>query len=241
MMSGLSRATIVMLLIPQLIDLAVKYGIPGQSKISLSLTKNKAARHGLFYNLPEHEAISIPSHVIDGSIINRRNPAMEQRLMETRAAKQQLALLTDAVRNGRKRNWALEAAALTALVKPAHKEPVAVLTHSIRCHAAVKDKTVKSPVITLETAPYRRPWFRDAEISAGYRERAPVMSAVITGAHIRSDKPARRGGLFYNGDEWSRYREQSLQAVIKEKKNFKAVERPQRVFIESSYPWRNTY
>jgi hypothetical protein len=255
MISGFLRAVIVMFLIPKLIDLAVSYGIPQRSKISLALTKKATAKHGLFYHVPTEETAEVPSNVIDGSKMHKRNPAMEQRLMEAQAAKNQLNLLTEAVQSGHKRNWALEALVKAQASKVEQKVPAKAagekpqeidLTNAIRRNWVIKgiiDKPVTEPDQPAEMKPTRRPWFGDAEISANYRTRVPVLAAVGNNGNmnVNLEKSGNRDGLFYNDTGWARYKEESLQAVLKEKQAGKAALKTKQIFIESSYPWRNTY
>lgn len=253
MISGFLRAGVVMFLIPKLIDLAVTYGIPQRAKINLALTKKATAKHGLFYHVPEQEAEPVPSNVIDGSKMHKRNPEMEQRLMEAQAAKNQLNLLTEAVQTGSKRNWAVQALAkaqaakneqITQAKKSDEKTDEIDLSNVVRRNWVMKNKTEKQkePSPTTEFTPTRRPWFGDTEISANYRNGIPVMAAADNNTMTMTvGKTTNRGGLFHNDTAWARYKDDSLQKVIKEKEAFKAADKTKRVFIESSYPWRNTY
>ena len=234
MVSGFLRAGIVMLLIPKLIDLAVTYGIPQRAKMNLSLTKKETAKHGLFYHTHKEEVIEVPSNVIDGSLtMHKRNPEMEQRLMEAQAAKNQLNLLTEAVQTGGKRNWAIQA---LAKAQAARNEKIASmpkidettdidLTNVVRRNWVIKNKTekLKEPSPTPELAPTRRPWFGDAEISANYRNGIPVMAPSDNNSMTMTvGKTTNRGALFHNDTAWARYKEESLQKVMKEKEHFKA-------------------
>jgi hypothetical protein len=238
MISGLFRGFIVLFIMPKLIDLAVKYGIPGRARISLSLTKKETAKHGLFYHAPKEEVVEMPSNVIDGSAtMHKRNPLLEQKLMEAQAAKNQLNLLTSAVENGRKRNWALEAlakkqAALTAEANAAAKntlenEQGLDLSQVVRRNWVVNQPTVKETAPAAAAGPTRRPWYGDSEIFASHQTaRVPVTAT--PGSAKTLEVSATRNGLFHDGVGWARYREQSLQAVIKEKQEYKAAKKPKR-------------
>jgi hypothetical protein len=238
MLSGLFRGFIVLFIMPKLIDLAVKYGIPGRAKINLSLTKKETAKHGLFYHAPKEEVVEMPSNVIDGSAtMYKRNPLLEQKLMEAQAAKNQLNLLTSAVENGRKRNWALEAlakkqAALTAEANAAAKntlenEDGLDLTKVVRRNWVINQQSVKEPDPQVQAGPTRRPWYGDSEIFASHQTaRVPVTAT--PGSTKTLEVSATRTGLFHDGAGWARYREQSLQAVIKEKQEYKAARKPKR-------------
>jgi hypothetical protein len=242
MISGFMRAVIVMFLMPKLIDLAVSYGLPYASRIKLALTKKSAmSTHGLFYHKHEPEEVAVPSNVIEGKL-HKRNPAMEQRLIETQAAKRQLIALTETVKTGKKRNWAMEAAAMQEAANPEPSDNIPDLENVVRRNWVVKDKAEiakKETTPPAEIKPMRRPWFGDSEILENYRVKVPVTAAA--GINFCSDKSTGRGGLFYNDAGWARYKEESLQAVIKEKQASKAAINSRSVFIESSYPWRNTY
>lgn len=241
MISGFLRAVVVMFLIPKLIDLAVNYGIPNQSKISLALTRKSAvSTHGLFYHKHQPAEAEAPSNVIEG-VVHKRNMAMEQRLAETQAARRQLIALTEAVKTGKKRNWALEAAALAQAAQPEPTAEIPELQDTIRRNWVIKDRAEKEKKETepVELKPSRRPWFGDTEIFDNYRARVPV--AVAAGMNMSVEKSLGRGGLFYNDTGWARYKEESLQAVIREKEAGKAALKQRSVFIESSYPWRSTY
>lgn len=236
MISGFLRAGIVMFLMPKLIDLAVKYGIPLQAKINLALTKKATLKHGLFYHMQEKEAFQRPSNVIDGSIRYKRNPAMEQRLMEAQAAKKQLELLTETVKAGRRRNWALEAASImeesgvqTKKCAPVTEENEQALAHNnaIRRDWVIKgimgklQKEVTTPAV--EPTQTRRPWYGDAGIMANYQAKVPAMTSTNQECTTMSvGKTITREGLFYNGKGWARYKEESLQAVIRDRKASKA-------------------
>jgi len=244
MISGFLRAAVVMFLMPKLIDLAVRYGVPNRARIDLALTRKKAAHHGLFYHVPPEEVVEVASNVIDGSKMHQRNPAMEQKLMEARAAKNEIMLLTEAVQTGRKRNWALEAAAKAQTKKAADKTLEIDLTNAIRRNWVIKEKKDKiiQTAPPAEIKPSRRPWFGDSEIFANYQARVPVMTASHNdGPTVTVGKTNNRGGLFYNDTGWAQYKEESLQAVVREKQERKAAAAVKSVFVESSYPWRNTY
>ena len=232
---------------PKLIDLAVKYGLPGRAKINLSLSKKEAVKHGLFYHAPKEEVAEMPSNVIDGSLsmrkvdnsatMHKRNPMLEQKMMEAQAAKNQLNLLTSAVENGRKRNWALEALAkkaqassneaIAAANAEVENESVINLAQAVRRNWVIKQQTVKEPEPPAEMAPSRRPWYGDSEIHANYQTaRVPVTAT--TGSSNTLEVSATRTGLYHDGPGWARYKEQSLQAVMKEKQAYKAVKKPKR-------------
>lgn len=249
MISGFLRAVIVMFLIPRLIDLAVTFGIPYGSKINLSLVKKaKVSMHGLFYHVPEPEVVPVHPNVIEGKV-HKRNPVMEQKMAEAQAAKNELAALTEEVKTDKnQRNWAVEkmAARAAAKITEIKAEPATLIPemqNAARRNWVVKTKPekekkdVKSPI---EITPSRRPWFGDAEIFDNYRVRVPVMAP--TGTATTLEVSATRGGLFYDDERWARYKEESTQVVMKERQAAKAVARPRKsVFLESSYPWRNTY
>ena len=251
MISGFMRAIVVMFLMPKLIDLAVNYGIPYGQKINLALVKKaKMSMQGLFYHVPEPEAVPVHANVIEGKV-HKRNHVMEQKMAEAQAAKKELAALTEVVKTDKqRRNWAIEKRAektAVAVVAAKKTEPEATqipeLQNAVRRNWVVKTKLEtekKETAPPIKVTPSRRPWFGDSEIFDNYRAKVPVMAA--TGNSMTSEVSATRGGLFYNDEGWARYKEESAQAVIKERQAAKAAARPRKsAFIESSYPWRNTY
>ncbi len=240
MFSGFMRALIVMFLIPRLIDLAVNYGVPDNPKINLALVKKATiSTKGLFYHLPGPAVV--PANVIENKI-HTRNMAMEQRLAEAYAARRQLMALTEAVKNGRPRNWALEAANMaqsadgeTGLQMPAFD----TINHRARLIREKHEILKKETKIPAVISPVRKPWFGDIEIWANYRLKAAV--AMTSGNNLDGGKTASHSGLFYNDSGWAHYKEESLKEVLREKEASKAAATKRSVFIESSYPWRNTY
>jgi MFS family permease len=267
MISGFLRAAIVMFLMPKLIDLAVKYWTWQPSHLNLVLTKKAANKHGLFYHVPEEEEDQTPSNVIEGVVTHKRNPAMEQRLMEASAAKKQLELLTETVQTGAKRNWALaamakaQAAKIESILEPemktpsldpeeqahlkkvAEKEPL--LANAARRNWVIREqisRVTPEPEPTLEISSSRRPWFGDDEIMENYQTArvtamAPAKGREATLTVGKTNTPGRNG-LFHDDEGWARYREQSLQTVIREKKAYQAASHTKKPKQVSSYPWR---
>jgi hypothetical protein len=227
MISGFLRAFIVMFLMPKLIDLAVKIGVPQGLNFGFKLQKKAAlSKHGLFYCQPETaEAVLVRPEVMAGrqalpSRITQlqKEYTLRRKMDEAEAAKLELMELTEAVRTGRRRVWAVE---------------------------NTVQKQVKETTPPPDVKPSRRPWFRDSEILANYQQRVPVMASAMAasganGMNMSADKAAGRGGLFHNDTGWARYKEQSLQTYVKEKKQLAAAG-PENAFIESGYHWRNTY
>jgi hypothetical protein len=267
MISGFLRAAIVMVMMPKLIDLAVKYWTWQPSNINLILTKKAANKHGLFYHVPEEEEDQTPSNVIEGVVTHKRNPAMEQRLMEAGAAKKQLELLTETVQTGAKRNWALaamakaQAAKIDSILEPetnmlsldpeeqshlnkvAEKEPL--IANAARRNWVIREKisrTTPEPEPTLAINSSRRPWFGDDEIMGSYQTARVTAMAPANGRETtltvgKTNTPGRNG-LFHDDESWARYKEQSLQAVIKEKKAYQVAKNTKKPRQISSYPWR---
>jgi hypothetical protein len=98
-----------------------------------------------------------------------------------------------------------------------------------------------------ELQPVRHPWYKNPEILAGYQQRSPVMAVAGASAsggmnslNMSAEKAAGRGGLFHDDAGWAHYKKQAMQSYVKEKQQLAGAV-PRTAFIESSYPWRNTY
>jgi len=263
MISGFLRAAIVMFLMPKLIDLAIKYGIPQVPDFGFKLHNTTAlSKHGLFYHKTETvetpvkaNIISAPEPALSRVSLMQQEVVMRQRLEEAEAAKRQLKDLTEIVKNGRQRAWAVKETVLNPAIKTLKLEPAMAMSSNVRrdwLEKVYKEKHVEEPIPPEELKPVRRPWYKDNEILANYQPRVPVLAMAATGATETAagmngmnmsavDKAAGRNGLFHNDAGWAHYKEQSLQAYVKEKKERIAAASTKSPFIESSYPWRNTY
>ena len=253
LISGFFRAIIVMFLIPKLIDLAVIYGPRGKARFDLSLRKAPVtAKHGLFYHVPEKEQPIVAGNVIEG-VMHTRNWIMEQKMAEAQAARRALNKLTEDIQTGPVRKWVINpplqaAPAKTenplAGIKDEEKTTEIDLSNAIRRNWVMKnklEKTSKEPTPTIETATIRRPWFGDDEILSTYQSKLLAIAPTGSGMTMTVGRTPSRNGLFYNDSSWARYKQDSFQKIVKEKAANNISNRPKRTFLESSYPWRNTY
>jgi hypothetical protein len=260
MISGFLRAVIVMFLMPKLIDLAIKYGIPQAPDFGFKLHKNAAlSKNGLFYHKKEDEESPVPSNVITAPepafsrvVMMQQEMALKLKTEAAEAAKKQLNDLTAAVQSGRKRTWAVEESAVKPAFKGEESEPAAKTIEARRdwLEKVFPEKPVAEPAPAVEMQPVRRPWFKDAEIFANFQQRVPAVAMASSGGdaspggnimNMASDKMGGRPGLFHNDSGWQHYKQQSMQSYMKEKKLLTGSVKPDSPFLESSYPWRNTY
>jgi hypothetical protein len=259
MISGFLRAFIVMFLMPRLIDLAVKYGIPHAPDFGFKL-HNKAAlsKRGLFYHKKETVEVPVESNIIAGPepelsrvSMMQQEVVIRQRLEEAEAAKKQLKELTETVKNGRKRAWVVKETVMKPATKIAEPVPAMGMSSVVRrewLEKVYKEKPVEAKEPAEELKPVRRPWYKDPEILAGFRQRVPAVAAATaadtaaaSAMKMNAEKAAGRSGLFHNDAGWEHYKKQSLQSYVKEKAQLSGDVKPKTPFIESSYPWRNTY
>jgi hypothetical protein len=257
MISGFLRAVIVMFIMPRLIDLAVKYGIQQPPDFGFKL-HNKAAlsKHGLFYHKKETVEVPVQSNVIEAPepalsrvSMMQEEVVMRQRLEEAEAAKKQLEDLTETVKSGRKRAWTIKETVMKPRVKATEPVPVAEVTAVRRewLEKVYKEKPAQAREPDEELKPVRRPWYKDSEILEGFRQSIPAVATVAapgaagSATNITTNKAGGRSGLFHNGEGWERYKKQSVQSYVKEKALLSGNVKPKTPFIESSYPWRNTY
>ncbi|OGO01167.1 MAG: hypothetical protein A2Y90_01995 [Chloroflexi bacterium RBG_13_52_12] len=215
MISGFFRAIVVMFLMPKLVDLAVSYGKAlKESTVNLKIVKNAAvSKHGLFYHPPEPAVTPVKAQswkrdeaaILKETRYSRRlNWTMEEKLAKAPAAKREIMALSKNIQNTGKRNWA------------AGEKPV---------------KEKKEAARPVDITPSRHPWYGNSEILAAYRSRKLVAPGPVLKMNL--EKAESRQGLFYNDNGWARYMKETLQAVIRESRERRAVANMKPVFVEN--------
>jgi hypothetical protein len=228
LISGFFRAIVVMYLIPKLIDLAVSYGKPKNApQVTLDMSgKVTTSKRGSFYRPPETEVVTMKSKVlkketiaVSESAARQRNWAIGDRLVKSQVARKEIMALNKGGQNAPRRRGEIENR--LSKLQTARKELVA-LTERIqnprRPGITAQGKSVtakKEAARPAVVTPMRRPWYGDAEIQAihGVKKPAPSIPAVKTD----TGKRELRQGLYYSGYSWVRYREETMQAILREK------------------------
>jgi hypothetical protein len=198
MISGFFRAVVVMYLMPKLVDLAVSYGeTKAPPKVALDmLGKAVASKRGLFYRQTEQAEAPVKANIIGNNApaisrdiqnIQRRNPAMEERLAKAPAAKKEPITLSKGIQNAPRRNWAISE-------KPEKKQ-----------------KEAARPVVIT---PSRRPWYGDPEILAAYTAKKAEPSLLV--AKKDAGRTGAGRGLYYNDAGWANYLKETMQTAMKE-------------------------
>ena len=89
-------------------------------------------------------------------------------------------------------------------------------------------KEVARPVQIVAS---RRAWFKDPEILAAHAVRSPSPSLQMLEKSVK--KTRSREGLYYNDAGWANYMKETLQTLIRENRERKAVADLKPVFVEN--------
>ncbi|MFA5308662.1 MAG: MFS transporter [Dehalococcoidales bacterium] len=250
MISGFFRAVVVMYLIPKLVDLAVSYGKPkSPPKVEMAVPGTPVtSRRGLFYQQQELAEEQVNSPVIEYNAVKlsadleamrQHNRLLEERLAKAQTAKEEILALSKNLRRSQRRTWVTEKLIQPNIIKQEAVMPAkSVLNTTRRNWAAAatpaKEKKVSDrPVVSKSS---RRPWFGDSEIAAAYTAR--TAEPVLLMPKKDMGRTGAGNGLYHDNAGWTNYLRETMQSVMRENRDLKAVPDIKPAPIVSTVPAR---
>lgn len=91
-----------------------------------------------------------------------------------------------------------------------------------------RDKVLEAPPVNTATASRRRGWFRDDEMQKAYAPVRPAPAPLLK-------SPATRASLYRDSAGWSSYMKETLNAILREGREFKAAITPKKVYAVRDY------
>jgi MFS family permease len=198
LISGVFRALVVLVLMPKLIDMAMRWGTPTASpEVEIDTTGQvKALRRGLFYHREKPpRPVSIKGMPKNNTAIfnaqpaniAHHNPVWKAQESSVSPLKNSMIQLPEGVKVTPQRDWLALQRSIERKKKEAEK---------------------------MEINPRRRPWVHNDDMLSAYNKKTREINQE---RQARNDREkSSREGLFYNGSAWSDYQRASLKAAMLE-------------------------
>lgn len=198
LISGVFRALVVLILMPKLIDMAMRWGTPTASpEVEIDTTGQvKALRRGLFYHREKP-----PRAVLPKGIVKNRTAAFNAQ--PTNIAHHKSVWKAQEPSVSPLKNGMIE---LPEGVKVTPQRDWLELQRSIERKKQEAEK--------MEINPRRRPWLHNDDVARAYSKQTRTLNQEQKARNDR--EKSSREGLFYNSSAWSDYQRASLKTAMLE-------------------------
>ena len=198
LISGCFRALVVLILMPKLIDMAMRWGTPMTSpEVDIDTTGQvKVSRRGLFYHREKPPRPVLPKGIVKNRTaafnaqppnIAHHNPVWKAQEPSVSPLKNGMIELPEGVKVTPQRDW-------------------------LELQRSIERK--KQEAEKMEINPRRRPWLHNDDVARAYSKQNLALNQE---RQARNDREkSSREGLFYNSNAWSDYQRASLKAAMLE-------------------------